>query len=202
MPNLSPRRSQDPSHFADPFADIRRELDQVFERFMGEGFMAPLQRTFGAGSLSPQLDVRMENGKMQLDMDLPGVNPNDVDIMLQDGILTIKGERREERTEGEGDAQLRERRFGRFERRIQLPDGVDEESLDARFENGVLAISARLKKGMEHQRRIRIAGASGSSGSEKGRDIPGRQSEAGRRSTAEKSEKTPAASGGSVPPQR
>ncbi|MGE8941665.1 Hsp20/alpha crystallin family protein [Leptospira interrogans] len=130
---------------------------------MGEGFM-PMARALTGASMSPQLDIRMEGGKVQLEMDLPGVNPDDVDITLQDRMLTIKGERHEEHKEGEGDTQFRERRFGRFERRVQLPEGIDEDSLDARFEKGVLAISARLKKGLEQQRRIRIAGASEKSG--------------------------------------
>jgi len=200
MSNLSPRRSHDPSYFADPFADIRRELDHVFERFMGEGFM-PMPRAFATTLMSPQLDLRMDDGKMRLEMDLPGVNPDDVDIMLQDGLLTIKGERREERKEGEGDTQVRERRFGRFERRVQLPDGVDEDSLDARFEKGVLSISARLKKGMEHQRRIRIAGASGGR-SEKTRELSGRQAEQGRRAATEKSEKQDPQTGSAGTQQR
>jgi HSP20 family protein len=190
MPNLPPRRSSEPSYFSDPLSDIRRELDSVFERFMGEGFM-PMARALTGASMSPQLDIRMEGGKVELEIDLPGVNPDDVDITLQDRMLTIKGERHEERKEGDGDTQVRERRFGRFERRVQLPEGVDEESLDARFEKGVLAISARLKKGMEQQRRIRIAGAS---------DKSGRSSEQTRRGSekampAEKPEAQPGSAG-------
>lgn len=176
MPNLSPRRPTEPSYFSDPLTDIRRELDSVFERFMGEGFM-PMARALTGASMSPQLDMRMDDGKLQLEMDLPGVNPDDVEITLHDGMLNIKGERHEEFKEGEGDTQVRERRFGRFERRVRLPEGIDEESLDAHFEKGVLSINAHMKKGVEQQRRIRIAGASEKSS---------RPSEQARRPAAEK----------------
>ena len=160
MPSMLPRRFTDPYRNA-PLSDIRRELDQVFDRFLGEGF-APKVRSLSSDALTPQLDVKMEGEELQLEMDLPGVNPDDVEIMLQEGMLTIKGERHEERKEDNGGTHLKERRFGRFERRIRLPDGIDDDSMHARIDKGVLTISAHMKKGLEQQKRIQIAGAGGS----------------------------------------
>ena len=159
MPSMLPRRFTDP-YMTDPLSDIRRELDQVFERFLGEGF-APMLRSLSSDALNPQLDVKMEGDQLQLEMDLPGVNPDDVEIMLQEGMLTIKGERREEHKEDNGGTHLKERRFGRFERRIRLPDSIDDNSMQAHFDKGVLTISAHVKKGVEQQKRIQIAGATG-----------------------------------------
>ena len=161
MPNITPRRFSDP-YFADPFADIRRELDQVFERFMGEGFMPMLRPMSGAGAMAPQLDIEVDGDNMRLDVDLPGVDPNDVDITVHDGMLTVKGERREETKREEGGSQFRERRFGQFERRIRLPDSIEEDSIHAQFDKGVLSITAHLKKAVEQERKIQIAGTGAS----------------------------------------
>lgn len=143
----------------DPFQEIRRELDDVFERFMGEGF-APMSlplmtRRAEAGMISPQLDVCMEEDTLRIEADLPGVDPENVECSILDGVLTIRGERQEKREEG---SVMRERRFGRFERRLTLPEGIDEESIQAQFDKGVLTITAHMKPGVGQQRRIQIAG--------------------------------------------
>ena len=147
-----------PRQMMDPFQAIRRELDDVFERFMGEGFMPMPTRQMRA--ISPQLDVCMEGDSLRIEADLPGVDPENVECSVQEGVLTIKGERQETRREGNGNI-VQERSFGRFERRITLPEGIDEESLDASFEKGVLTITAHMKPGVGQQRRIQIASAGG-----------------------------------------
>ncbi len=143
----------------DPLQDIKRELDQVFDRFLGEGF-APLPAQTGEmGMISPNVDVYMEGDTIRIDAELPGAEPEDVECTLKEHVLTIKGERRSKRAEeGEG-SRRRERKFGRFERRIELPEGIDEESLEARFDKGVLTITAHMKG---QPKRIRIAGTKAS----------------------------------------
>lgn len=148
-----------PRQVMDPFQAIRRELDEVFDRFMGEGFMPMPGRQMR--SISPQLDVCMEGDTLRIEADLPGIDPENVECSVQDGVLTIKGERQETTREGNGNI-VQERRFGRFERRVTLPDGIDEDSLDASFEKGVLTITAHMKPGVGQQRRIQIAQAGGS----------------------------------------
>ncbi len=147
-----------PRYAMDPFQQIRRELDEVLERFMGEGFMPMPARRAETGVISPQFDISTEGDTLKIEADLPGVQPEDVECTLQEGVLTVKGVRREERRER---GILRERRFGCFERRFSLPDGIDEDSLEARFDKGVLTITAQLKPGVGHQRRIQIAGSDG-----------------------------------------
>jgi HSP20 family protein len=158
MANLTPGR------LFDPLQDIRREFDQLFERFLGEGY-APLPgsgqaRGHAAGQqLIPQVDMKMDEGQLTIDVDLPGVPPADVDITLQDGVLTVRGHREDQRVESRGGVQIKERHFGEFERRMRLPEGIDEESVHASFENGVLSIAARMKPGIGQQRRIEVGGA-------------------------------------------
>lgn len=147
-----------PRYFSDPFQEIRRELDEVFERFSGEGFFPPAAERLERTTISPMIDISMEGETMRVQMDLPGVDPDDVDCTLTEGVLTVKGERRRPAVEGEP-GRLQERRFGRFERRIPMPDDIDEDSLEARFDHGVLTITAHMKGGAGQPRRIRIAGA-------------------------------------------
>lgn len=147
-----------PRYVSDPFQEIRRELNEMFERFGGEGFLPPAAVHSEGATISPMADISMEDDTLRVEMDLPGVEPDDVDCTFTRGVLTVKGERRRSTVEGEP-GRLQERRFGRFERRIPMPDDVDEDSLEAGFERGVLTITARMKSGADRPRHIRIAGA-------------------------------------------
>lgn len=147
-----------PRYVSDPFQEIKRELDEVFERFAGEGFFPRPAERPESKTISPMVDISLEGETLRVEMDLPGVDADDVDCALSQGMLTVRGERRKQEAEG-GPSRLRERRFGRFERRIPMPDDLDENSLEARFERGVLTITARLKPGAGQPRRIQIAGA-------------------------------------------
>ena len=146
-----------PRYTFDPFQEIRRELDEVFDRFMGEGFFPQSAERLERATISPPVDVLKEGDNLRIEMDLPGVNPEDVECSLAENVLTIKGERRKQEIEGR--AGLQERRFGRFERRITMPDDIDENSLEARFDHGVLTIAARLRSDGGQPRQIKIAGA-------------------------------------------
>ncbi|MGH7545020.1 MAG: Hsp20/alpha crystallin family protein [Gemmatimonadota bacterium] len=74
---------------------------------------------------------------------LPGLTRDEIQLSVENGVLTITGEKREERTEGkpEGEVHLFERRYGRFERRWTLPTNVDADKIRARYENGVLVVT-------------------------------------------------------------
>ncbi len=88
----------------------------------------------------PALDVTTSDGDMVCTFDLPGLTAADVDLELRDGYLTVRGERRlPESTEGTTWSHT-ERPYGRFERRIRIPEGVDAESVTATMENGVLSL--------------------------------------------------------------
>ena len=88
----------------------------------------------------PPADVTISDGDMVLTMDLPGLTADDLEIELVNGYLSVRGERkRPEVTDGTRWAHT-ERTFGRFERRIKLPDGVDPDQVTASMDNGVLSL--------------------------------------------------------------
>ena len=107
----------------------------VFEPF------APLfPRLDGAVAFTAPADVTVGESDLVLTMDLPGLTADDLEIELLDGYLSVRGERRRPEV-GEGKAFARsERPFGRFERRLRVPEGVDPDSILARMDNGVLSL--------------------------------------------------------------
>ena len=102
---------------------------------------APLfPRLDGTAAFTAPADVTVGESDLMLTMDLPGLTAEDLEIELLDGYLSVRGERRRPEV-GEGKSFVHtERPFGRFERRIKLPDGVDPESIMARMDNGVLSL--------------------------------------------------------------
>jgi len=90
---------------------------------------------------APAVDIKEEDDKYLLIADIPGVDPKDIDIHMENGVLTIKGERESERkTEKEGFKRI-ERKHGVFYRRFTMPEGVNPDAIDARSDHGVLTIS-------------------------------------------------------------
>lgn len=106
---------------------------------------------------NPQLEIFQRGGKLVVRADLPGVNKDDVHVDVEDGVLTIRGERREEREENEEGFFRSERSYGQFYRAVPLPDGVEGDKCDARYDNGVLEITMPVPKQEQRKsRRIKI----------------------------------------------
>jgi len=114
---------------------LQREVDSLFDRFF--------DRTGDEGTSAvwaPQTDLVETDENFQLRLDVPGMSKEDIDINLQNGTLTVSGERTSERTD-EGEDYVRvERAFGTFHRTFTLPDAVDHENIEAAYEDGVLSI--------------------------------------------------------------
>lgn len=87
------------------------------------------------------MDVTETDKEIVVEAELPGIDEKDVSLALQDGILTIRGERKHERDEEKENYRMMERRYGSFQRSVQLPDAVDEDKVEATFNNGVLKVS-------------------------------------------------------------
>lgn len=124
--------------------DFMNEVERVFDdlwRTPSAGLPKALGPAASGGMMfTPAVDLRETSDFFLVSVDLPGVNPNEVKIDVQDGRLTISGERqREEKEEREGFHRF-ERSHGSFLRTFQLPQNVDEEKIQARCENGVLEI--------------------------------------------------------------
>jgi HSP20 family protein len=121
---------------------VQQEMNRLFGTFFdsqaGNGVRANGGRL---GRWVPAMDLVEEADRYVLRADLPGVGEDDVSIELDDNVLTISGERRSEQEERRDGYHRVERATGRFSRSLALPDGVDPDSVRARFEQGVLEVS-------------------------------------------------------------
>jgi len=116
----------------------------------------------GPGRWMPQLEVRRRGDDLVVSADLPGLRPEDVDVEIDDGVLTISGERRQADDREEGGYVQSERHYGAFSRSIALPEHVDEEQVRARFEHGVLEVSVPIpKEQRQRTRRVQIQSGNG-----------------------------------------
>jgi HSP20 family protein len=129
----------------DLFSELHREMNQLFDDvWRGFGnFEAPA--AFGNGGLrrmQPRIDVAETDKDIEVTAELPGLDDKDVEVTLADGILTIKGEKKDERKEEGKGFYLAERSYGAFQRSIRLPQGVDADKVSADFTKGVLRVTA------------------------------------------------------------
>jgi len=134
-----------------PFGTLRREIDRLFDDTASG-------RSSGS-SWIPAVNIREGTREVSLDLELPGIKPESVDISVDAGTLTVSGEKREQRREGEEDGRyhLVERSYGSFTRSFTLPPGVDEEQILANFDNGILTITIP-KAALPQPRKIQIGG--------------------------------------------
>jgi HSP20 family protein len=143
-----------------PFESLRHEIDRLFDDF-GIGTwrspfrssffdMDPFRRAKTAFSGMPAVDVTETEKGYKVVAELPGMDDKNIEVKIANGMLTIKGEKREERQEEKQDYFVRERSFGSFERSFSVPDGVDLDNVDASFKKGVLTVT--LPKTAEAQK--------------------------------------------------
>lgn len=162
MRDLIPWRRQDsPAPVAmqtdrtSPIAEFRQEIDRLFDDF----FRAPLTSRFALSDSFgwPRVEVAERNDEVVVTAELPGLGADEVEVVVDNGMLTIRGERKSERSDG--DRGWSERYYGRFERSLALPDGADESACRADFADGVLTV--RMPRSEEARRGRRIPIGSG-----------------------------------------
>jgi HSP20 family protein len=107
------------------------------------------------------VDVLTKDDNLVIRAELPGLKQEDVDITLQNGVLTISGEHKVDEEEERGSYHVRERRYGSFRRSMTLPEGIDESKVHARFEDGVLEVTVEGAAIEQAPKRIEIEGSSG-----------------------------------------
>jgi HSP20 family protein len=132
-----------------PVFGLRREIDRLFDdAFVGRGTGANWQ---------PAVDIQETSNELRLDVELPGIREEDVELEVENGVLSVRGQKSVERKEEEeeGRYHLVERSYGSFFRSFQLPQGVDEKQINADFEHGVLRIRIP-KAALPQPRRIQI----------------------------------------------
>jgi HSP20 family protein len=123
-----------------PFLSLHREMNRLFDDFFRDFDMRlPMMGGGGPNGSWPHLDLSETDKEVTITADLPGMEEKDVELLLEDGMLTLKGEKRSE-TEDK-DRQFSERYYGRFERHIPLGADVQADKAMARFKNGVLTVT-------------------------------------------------------------
>ncbi len=124
------------SGLAEEFVTMQREIDRMFDRFRGG-----IADENGSGSFMPAVDIVEGANDYQIKAELPGVKKEDVKITVQNGVLTIRGEKSRE-SEKKGDNVRRvERSYGSFQRSFTLPTSVRSEKIEASYDNGILTLS-------------------------------------------------------------
>ena len=136
-----------------PFSFLQQEIDRLFDGF-GRNF--PAFPTIG--TTLPSMDVSETDKSIEIVAELPGLEKKDVQLNLTDNLLTIRGEKKNEREEKNKDYHLVERSFGSFSRAVELPQGVKAEDISAEIANGVLKVTVK-KPAPKQSRPIEIKSA-------------------------------------------
>jgi HSP20 family protein len=146
-----------PISFLDNF---RSEMDRLFDDFgFGRSFLAPRFGGFrSAFNWSPQTEVFERNNKLVIRADLPGLSKDDINIDVQDGQITIRGERKSEHEDKDKGYFRSERSYGAFYRSIPLPQGANIDQANANFQDGVLEITMPVPEKKSSGRRLEIGG--------------------------------------------
>ena len=130
---------------------LNRILDEAFA-----GLPFPEQGSVITSTWFAPTDVSEDENSLRITMELPGVNPEDVRLSLENNVLTIRGEKKQQSEENNERVHRFERTYGMFERTFVLPNTVDTEKIEARFENGVLSVSI-TKAERAKPREIRVS---------------------------------------------
>ena len=151
-----------PSRTVDQFSAFRTEMDRLFDSFL-TGFPALTgmrQSLPAAQGLTPAWDVKETEKELVVKADLPGIDEKDIQLTMRDGVLSLRGEKKMERSDKNENYHFMERSYGSFQRSIRLPDTVDENKVDARFDKGVLTVTLpKRPETMKEQKRIEIKSA-------------------------------------------
>jgi HSP20 family protein len=174
---------------------MSEELAQLFESIGGAGTAASRGQTgitsgargrgTGTGTdaalaapvlLIPQIEVLQRPGALVVRADLPGIDADEIDVSVEDGMLVISGERRQEQREEEDGFVRTEVVYGTFYRAVPLPDGADENNIQASFRNGVLEVMVPVAE-REANRRVQVRDAEGGRGDTRDRSETRNRSE-------------------------
>jgi HSP20 family protein len=120
---------------SNPFSALQQEIDRLFEGF-SRGFSG-----FPGRELMPSMDLSETDKEIEITAELPGLEEKDIQLNVADNVLTIRGEKKNEREETQKDYHLVERSYGSFTRAVQLPDGVNPDSIKAVMSKGVLKVT-------------------------------------------------------------
>ncbi len=123
---------------SNPFSALQQEIDRLFEGF-SRGFTG--FAGFPSRELMPSMDLSETDNEIEITAELPGLEEKDIQLNIADNVLTIRGEKKNEREETKKDYHLVERSYGSFTRSVQLPDGVNADNIKAVMSKGVLKVT-------------------------------------------------------------
>jgi HSP20 family protein len=137
-----------------PFESLRQEINRMFNDF-GWGSGPSLRRSFFAAepvfsrglmpTTMPAIDVVENEKTYEVTAELPGMDEKNIEVKVANGILTMKGEKQQEKQEKKTDYYLQERHYGSFERSFEIPESVDPDKIEATFRKGVLTVTLPKK---------------------------------------------------------
>ena len=151
----------------DALRSFRTEMDRLFDRFSSGWGMPSLRRMLAGEPAwdygtsvtlpSPAMDITEDDGGYKVTAELPGMTEKEVEVVLSENMLTLKGEKRAEKEQKEKNFYLSERSYGSFQRSFTLPDGVDRDKITATFAKGVLTVSMpKTAKAKESEKKIEV----------------------------------------------
>jgi len=161
----TPALSSEPGRH--PIVGLRQEIDHLFDDFF-TGAFAPFSRYgFGEkplgrlepifGRTLPQVDIRETDKEYRISAELPGMEEKDIDVTLSEGMVTIRGEKKEEKKEEGEDFHLMERSYGSICRSFRVPEEAELDKIDASFENGLLnVIIPKTEKPVVKEKKVTV----------------------------------------------
>jgi len=146
----------------DPFLSLHREMNRLFDDVFRGANLTAASGSQGQGDVgtfvNASMNVSETEKEIRITAELPGVTEQDIEISLDDDVLTIRGEKKFERTDDKENFHFVERSYGTFQRSLRLPFPVDPEQVQASFENGVLTVTMPKIGRQERARRIQVQG--------------------------------------------
>jgi HSP20 family protein len=137
----------------DPVAELHSRLNTLFDSFF-EDFASPFPAVRSGKDLVPALEVSESDTAIEIDAELPGLDPESIDVTIDGNYLTIKGEKKEEKEEKKKNYHITERSYGSFSRTLNIPsESLDLDKVESKFKNGVLHL--KLPKNAESQSKRR-----------------------------------------------
>ena len=138
-----------------PFAILRHEMDAMFDNFFRSFDMEPFESRLGV--FTPKVDVAESDKEIRITAELPGMDEKDIDVSLQNDMLTIKGEKKEEKEDKGKDYYRMERSYGSFSKSIALPVEVETDKVEAKYKKGVLSITIpKTAKAVAETKKIAV----------------------------------------------
>ena len=128
--------------FGEGLTSLRNEMDRLFDRFFGEKTsIEPIE-----GRWIPALDIVETKNAIVINAEIPGIDPQDINISITGDTLTIKGEKKQEKEEKDENYHKIERSYGSFSRSIRIPVDIHSEKIEAKYKNGILKITLPKKE--------------------------------------------------------